>query len=72
MTAILLTQSELAQVIDAFECVYGKGKQCTAALAMLRAKEPLPADCTPNHLCNGRMVHLPLGEQCDKCGGSVQ
>ena len=32
---------------------------------------PLPDltdDCTPNHLCNGRMVHLPRGEQCDKCG----
>ena len=25
-------------------------------------------DCTPNHLCNGRMVHLPGGEMCDKCG----
>lgn len=27
------------------------------------------ADCTPNHLCNGRMIHLPHGEHCDKCGG---
>ena len=27
------------------------------------------ADCTPNHLCGGRMIHLPAGEQCDKCGG---
>lgn len=26
------------------------------------------ADCTPNHLCNGRMVHLPGGEMCNKCG----
>lgn len=25
-------------------------------------------DCAPNHLCNGRMIHLPNGEQCDKCG----
>ena len=25
-------------------------------------------DCTPNHLCKGRMVHLPHGEQCDRCG----
>ena len=26
-------------------------------------------DLTPNHLCKGRWVHLPSGEQCDKCGG---
>jgi len=38
------------------------------------AAAPAPAvpltdnDCTPNHLCNGRMVHLPRGEQCDRCG----
>lgn len=25
-------------------------------------------DCTPNHICGGRMVHLPDGEMCDKCG----
>ena len=30
--------------------------------------EPSEPDCSPNHLCNGRMVHLPNGEQCDKCG----
>lgn len=27
-------------------------------------------DCPVNHLCNGRFVHLPVGEQCDKCGNS--
>jgi hypothetical protein len=26
-------------------------------------------DLTPNHLCKGYWVHLPCGEQCDKCGG---
>ena len=32
-------------------------------------RKPMPdKDCTPNHLCSGRMVHLPRGEQCDKCG----
>jgi len=30
------------------------------------------ADCTPNHLCGGRMVHLPIGEQCDKCGAAPE
>ena len=29
------------------------------------------ADCTPNHVCDGRMVHLPSGEMCNKCGGAV-
>lgn len=31
-------------------------------------------DCTPNHLCQGRMIHLPTGEACDRCGfdGSQQ
>ena len=29
----------------------------------------LSDDCSPNHLCNGgRWVHLPQGEQCDRCG----
>jgi hypothetical protein len=32
-------------------------------------EEEAGADCTPNHNCNGRIVHLPIGEQCDKCGG---
>ena len=31
-------------------------------------RKPMDNDCTPNHLCNGSMVHLPSGEQCDKCG----
>lgn len=31
-------------------------------------RKPMNSDCTPNHLCCGRMVHLPNGEQCDKCG----
>ena len=25
-------------------------------------------DCVLNHICNGRLVHLPDGEQCDRCG----
>ena len=25
-------------------------------------------DCAPNHFCNRRFVHLPHGEQCDRCG----
>ena len=28
-------------------------------------------DTTPNHFCGNRWVHLPRGEQCDKCGGEV-
>ena len=32
-------------------------------------QEEAGSDCTPNHNCKGRMVHLPIGEQCDKCGG---
>ncbi len=31
-------------------------------------RKPIDNDCTPNHMCSGRMVHLPHGEQCDKCG----
>lgn len=27
-------------------------------------------DCAPNHPCQGRMVHLPIDEQCDKCGAA--
>jgi hypothetical protein len=22
----------------------------------------------PNHLCKGKMIHLPYGEACDRCG----
>lgn len=35
---------------------------------------PVPAsgeaggDCAPNHTCGGRMVHVPIGEACDRCG----
>lgn len=29
-------------------------------------------DLAPNHLCEGRMVHLPVGEQCSKCGKAVE
>jgi hypothetical protein len=25
-------------------------------------------DCTPNHFCRGRMVHLPKTEECSNCG----
>lgn len=28
-------------------------------------------DCAPNHFCKGKLVHLPAGEQCDKCGEST-
>lgn len=31
-------------------------------------EDDVGADCTPNHNCNGRMVHLPDGEHCDHCG----
>lgn len=30
--------------------------------------EPIDSDCAPNHICNGRLVHLPDGEQCGRCG----
>lgn len=33
----------------------------------LRAALAADNDCTPNHLCNGRMVHLPNGEMCERC-----
>ena len=40
-----------------------------AVKAVLGITAPEVADdCTPNHLCKGRMVHLPRGEQCDRCG----
>ena len=44
-----------------------------AELKAMRNKDQADclSDCTPNHLCNGRMAHLPSGEQCDKCGGAV-
>ena len=32
--------------------------------------EEAQEDCSMNHLCNGRFVHLPVDEQCDKCGGA--
>lgn len=46
-----------------------------AAVDALRAALEAPStapepenDCVLNHICNGRLVHLPDGEQCDRCG----
>ena len=41
---------------------------CVKRMTHPAKPEPSEPDCSPNHLCNGRMVHLPNGEQCDKCG----
>jgi hypothetical protein len=30
--------------------------------------EPVVDDCTPNHLCDGRWVHKPADEICNRCG----
>jgi hypothetical protein len=34
-------------------------------------EDGISVDCTPNHLCQGSMVHLPMDEMCDKCGQSM-
>ena len=46
------------------------GQYRTALLRTIdgASEQRADTDCTPNHLCKGRMVHLPRGEQCDRCG----
>jgi len=36
----MMTAEQHAQIVDALESVYGKGKRCEAALAMLKAMQP--------------------------------
>ena len=43
----ILTEQEHAQIVDAFENVYGKGKLCDAALAMLKAMKPVAQAAQP-------------------------
>lgn len=44
--------------------------QLHSATRSADSAEPF-CDTTPNHFCGNRWVHLPRGEQCDKCGGEV-
>ena len=44
-------------------CVGNKCQRCEV--------EECGEDTTPNHFCGNRWVHLPGGEQCDRCGGEV-
>jgi hypothetical protein len=44
----LLAPEQHAQIVDALESVYGKGKRCEGALAMLKAMQPVscpPPEC---------------------------
>lgn len=43
----ILTLQEHAQIVDALENVYGKGKLCDAALAMLKAMRPVAQAAQP-------------------------
>lgn len=45
----LLTEQAHAQIVDALENVYGKGKLCDAALAMLKSMEPVAQAVQPAH-----------------------
>lgn len=48
----ILTLQEHAQIVDALENVYGKGRLCDAALAMLKAMKPVAQAAQPaqNHI----------------------
>jgi hypothetical protein len=56
------TKKALARAIEA---------AVNAKWEALQAKPVEQYDTPPNHLCKGNWVHLPHGEQCDKCGGTV-
>lgn len=48
------------------------GRELWVADEILKLNAPSEPvdDCSPNHLCKptGRFFHLPIGEQCDRCG----
>ena len=79
MTTITIDRSLLQQALDAltYQGTMGptRRQRRAAAVAALRVALAAPAtapepenDCVLNHICNGRLVHLPDGEQCDRCG----
>jgi len=78
---ITVDENKLREVLDRCEMVSTEGSHAESCMAIAEAFKELRSmleqkpsddefgdDCAPNHLCGKSWVHLPQGEQCDRCG----